>query len=269
MPGRAVSESLAAASGSGPAALELTEVTRRFGDTVAVDRLSLRLEPGAFVGLLGRNGAGKSTILKMATTLLPPTSGTVRVLGRSGETESDSIEIRKRIGAMPEDMALLELMSGPQYLRFVGRMYGLADEVIEARSRELFDTLELAPAPGLSIADFSYGMKKKLSLASALLHAPSLLFLDEPFEGIDPVAARTIRNILETLRRRGVTLILTSHVLEIVEKLCPLIAIVDRGKLMGFGSLDQIRTEHGRGGDLESLFVDLMGGERQGTLSWL
>lgn len=246
------------------AALELVDLTKHFGDTRAVDGLSLRLEPGAFLGLLGRNGAGKSTTLKMVTGLLRPTSGRIRVLGL--DLEADSLAIKRQIGAMPEDMALLDMLTGPQYLRFVGRMYGLDDAVIDRRASELFEKLDLQPGAKTLIADYSFGMKKKIAFCAALLHNPRLLFLDEPFEGIDAVTNRTIKDILQSLQQRGVTLVLTSHILEVVEKLCPLIAIIDEGRLKGFGRLEDLRQGNE---SLESLFVDLVGGARTGELSWL
>ncbi|MBL8937925.1 MAG: ABC transporter ATP-binding protein [Archangium sp.] len=247
-----------------PAALELKNVTKRFGDKLAVDDLSLTIGEGEFVGLLGRNGAGKSTTIKMATGLLEVTSGSISVLGLDIATRS--LEARRLMGVMPEDMALLELLTGPQYLRFVGRMYGLEEDVIDTRARELFDTLDLNPGPRTLVTDYSFGMKKKLALCSALLHAPKLVFLDEPFEGIDAITNRTIKDILLSLQQKGVTLVLTSHILEVVERLCPRIAIIDEGKLKAFGTHDEL----GRGaGTLESLFVGLVGGEQKGSLSWL
>lgn len=245
-------------------ALELIHVTKRFGDKVAVDDLSLTLEPGSFLGLLGRNGAGKSTTLKMVTGLIAPTSGTITVLGRS--LQDDPLAVKRQLGVMPEDMALLEMLRGPQYLRFVGRMYGLDDAAIDSRAAELFDTLDLKPGKKSLISEYSFGMKKKLALCAALIHGPKLLFLDEPFEGIDAVTNRTIKEILLSLQKRGVTVVLTSHILEVVEKLCPLIAIIDEGKLKGFGALDQLK---GEGESLESHFVGLVGGGRKGELSWL
>jgi ABC-2 type transport system ATP-binding protein len=250
-----------------PPALELDDVSRRFGEKVAVDGLSLRLEPGTFLGLLGRNGAGKSTTIKMATGLLRPTSGRLRVLGL--DIERDGVLAKRQIGVLPEEMGLLERLTGPQYLRFVGRMYGLEDAEIDRRRAELFEVLDLRPEPNLLLAGYSYGMKKKAALSAALLHSPRLLFLDEPFEGIDPVTSRTLKDILGTLQRRGVTLVMTSHVLEIVERLCPLVAILDHGRLRGLGSVDALRSQHGHDGSLESLFVALMGGARAGELSWL
>jgi ABC-2 type transport system ATP-binding protein len=245
------------------AAISLEHVTKRFGDKVAVDDLSVEIEAGAFVGLLGRNGAGKSTTLKMLTGLLAPTSGTIRLLGK--DFDADAIDIKRRIGVMPEDMALLEMLTGPQYLRFVGRMYGLEDDVIDARRTELFDKLDLAAGPKTVIADYSFGMKKKVALCAAILHSPEVLFLDEPFEGIDPVTSRTIKDILGVLRRRGTTILLTSHILEIVEQLCEEIAILEKGALLGRGTLEELR----KGTSLEKAFVALVGGARGGELSWL
>jgi ABC-2 type transport system ATP-binding protein len=245
-------------------ALELQSLTKRFGDKTAVDGLTLRLEPGAFLGLLGRNGAGKSTTLKMVTGLLKPTSGHIRVLGL--DLDAEPLKVKQQIGAMPEDMALLDMLTGPQYLRFVGRMYGMPDALIDGRRAELFDKLDLSVAPKTLLADYSFGMKKKVALCAALIHAPRMVFLDEPFEGIDPVTSRTIKDILHSLQQSGVTLVLTSHILEVVERLCPLIAILDEGRLKGFGTLDELR----RGSEsLEQLFVDLVGGAQKGALSWL
>ena len=245
-------------------ALELSHVTKRFGDKVAVDDLSLSLEPGAFVGLLGRNGAGKSTTLKMVTGLLEPTAGTITVLGL--DLAAHPLEVKRQIGVMPEDMALFEMLTGPQYLRFVGRMFQIEDSSIDLRRAELFETLDLKPGPKTLVGDYSFGMKKKLARSAALIHGPKLLFLDEPFEGIDAVTNRTIEDILGSLQQRGVTLVLTSHILEVVERLCPLIAIIDEGKLKGFGPLDTLK---GADESLESAFVGLVGGSQKGTLSWL
>jgi ABC-2 type transport system ATP-binding protein len=245
-------------------ALELDALTKHFGPKVAVDHLSLTVEQGAFLGLLGRNGAGKSTTLKLVMGLLRPTSGRVRVLGL--DLASEPLAIKRQIGAMPEDLALLDMLTGPQYLRFVGRMHGLEDALIDRRAGELFEKLDLQPGPKTLIADYSFGMKKKVAFCAALLHNPRLLFLDEPFEGIDAVTNRTIKDILLSLQARGVTLVLTSHILEVVEKLCPQIAIIDEGRLKGSGRLAELR----QGGEsLESLFVELVGGARTGELSWL
>jgi ABC-2 type transport system ATP-binding protein len=182
------------------------------------------------------------------------------------DLETHALEVKRQIGVMPEDMALLEFLTGPQYLRFVGRMYGLEEAVIDARQQELFEKLDLDPAPKTVVSDYSFGMKKKLALSAALIHGPRMVFLDEPFEGIDPVTSRTIKEILASLQARGVTLVLTSHILEIVERLCPLIAILDEGRLKDFGTMEDL---HRGGGSLESIFVDLVGGAQKGELSWL
>ena len=247
-------------------ALELVNLTKRFGEKVAVDELTLRLEPGTFLGLLGRNGAGKSTTLKMIMGLLTPSSGTIRVLDM--ELVTDALAIKQQIGVVPEEMALMDYLTGPQYLRFIGRMYGLDDPVIDSRRDELFAKLELAPVERTLIANYSYGMKKKLALCAALVHGPRVLFLDEPFEGIDAISSRTIKEILHALQHSGVTIILTSHIMEVVEKLCPRIAILNDGKLLGCGTLDELRAGHGTE-SLETLFVELVGGAKTGDLSWL
>jgi ABC-2 type transport system ATP-binding protein len=248
-------------------ALELDSVTKKFGAKTAVDELTLQLEKGACLGLLGRNGAGKSTTLKLATGLMNPTAGTVRVLGM--DYGRDDLAIKRRIGVMPEDSALLDRLTGTQYLYFVGRMYGLEEAVIARRQAELYEMLDLAPAPGALLCDYSYGMKKKIALSAALIHGPELVFLDEPFEGIDPLTSRTIKDIFLKLRQKGVTLVLTSHILEIVEKNCPLIAILDEGRLRGFGTMDELKARHGAAASLEALFLELMGGAKSGDLSWL
>jgi ABC-2 type transport system ATP-binding protein len=252
-------------------AVELVNVTKAFGPKLAVDGLSLALPSGSFLGLLGRNGAGKSTTLKLLTGLIAPTSGTIRLLGI--DMASDPIAIKRQIGTMPEDMGLLDQLTGDQYLHFVGRMRGMDEATIEQRGRELFERLDLFPGAKLMIADYSFGMKKKIALVTALLHAPRVLFLDEPFEGIDPVTSRTIKDILVGLQQRGTTLVLTTHILEVVERLCPLIAILDAGRLKCFDTLEELRRGGGSDGgetrSLEALFVDLVGGGKGGDLSWL
>jgi ABC-2 type transport system ATP-binding protein len=247
-------------------AVELKNVTKVFGTKVAVDGISMVLEPGSFLGLLGRNGAGKSTTLKMVTGLIPPTSGEIHLMGI--DLAKDPLAVKRQIGTMPEDMGLLDQLTGDQFLHFVGRMRGMEEAVIEMRRAELFEKLDLRPEPGTLIADYSFGMKKKVALMAALLHAPRVLFLDEPFEGIDPVTSRTIKEMLLALQGRGVTLVLTSHILEVVEKLCPVVAILDHGRIKGFGTLDMLQKEAGEE-TLEALFVALVGGTKVEPLTWL
>jgi ABC-2 type transport system ATP-binding protein len=247
-------------------ALQLQAVNKHFGETHAVADLDLAVTSGTFLGLLGRNGAGKSTLIKMITGLMQPTSGSIEVLGRSHAKAP--LEIKSRLGVMPEGTALLERLTGPQYLRLVGRLHGIEDEVIDQRRQELFDLLELAPGRRTLIADYSYGMQKKTAFCAALLHGPELLLLDEPFEGIDPVTTRTIKDLLLNLNKGGTTIVLTSHALDLVERLCPQLALIHEGKLVGHGSLDDLRQEHGDAESLESLFLKMLGSERSGELSW-
>jgi ABC-2 type transport system ATP-binding protein len=247
-------------------AIRIESVTKRFGELAAVSEVSLEVPAGAFLGLLGRNGAGKSTLIKMITGLMQPTSGVIHVLDQP--VAGGSLDIRRRIGVMPEGTALLDGLTGAQYLRFVGRLQGLSDEVADERRRELFDVLELEPGAKTLIADYSYGMQKKTALCAALLHGPELLLLDEPFEGIDPITVRVVKDMLLGLSSKGTTLVLTCHALDLVEKLCPVLAIIDRGKLVASGSLEELKQEHGDGQSLEELFLQLMGGGRAGGLSW-
>lgn len=254
-------------------AIEAVGLSRSFGTAVAVEGLDLVVPAGCFLGFLGANGAGKSTTIKMLTGLLRPTSGTARVLGH--DLSGDAIEAKRRIGVVPEDLAIHDRLTAHEYLTFVGRMYGLPREAITQRSRELLQWMDLERDPRKLIVDFSHGMKKKVALAAALIHDPKVLFLDEPFEGIDVLASRQIRALLSRLLERGVTIFLTSHVLEIVEKLCTHVAIIHRGRLVAHGSLEELRAgvalEAGERRTLEEIFLDLVEVDVSSTpeLSWL
>ncbi|HEV7860922.1 MAG TPA: ABC transporter ATP-binding protein [Pyrinomonadaceae bacterium] len=272
-------ENVASNEPARPFAVETINLVRRFGDFTAVDHVNLRVERGRFFGFLGPNGAGKSTTIKMLTGLLAPTSGGIRVLGRDLVTES--LEVKRRIGVVPEDLNLFERLTGAEMLVFTGRMYGLPKDEIAARAQELLALMELDGEPKKLIVDYSHGMKKKLSLAAALIHRPEILFLDEPFEGVDAIASRTLKDLLAKLTTRGLTVFLTSHVLEIVERLCTDIAIISQGKLVASGSLDQLRRGIQVEGDghasdgpmsLEEYFIHIIGGTpRTGedVLEWL
>jgi len=263
---------------TGPA-VEAINLVRQFGDFVAVDNLNLTLRRGSFFGFLGPNGAGKSTTIKMLTGLLAPTSGTMRVLGL--DIAQQPLEVKRRIGVVPEDLNLFERLTGAEMLTFTGRMYGLGKTEIAERSHELLDLMELRDEPKKLIVEYSHGMKKKLSLACALIHRPEILFLDEPFEGVDAIASRTLKDLLSRLTARGLTVFLTSHVLEIVERLCTDIAIISQGKLLAAGSLDELRKGIRVDGEgqqqgpitLEEYFIHIVGGDRHGSeeevLQWL
>lgn len=250
-----------------PIALRLRHLTRRFGDFVAVNNLNLEVRRGSFLGFLGPNGAGKSTTIKMVTGLLAPSQGQIEILDR--DLGTDALAVKRLIGVVPEDLNLFDRLTGAEYLTFVGRMHELDRRVIVERTTELLHVMELEDKPKSLIVEYSHGMRKKISLAAALIHNPQVLFLDEPFEGVDAVAARVIKNLLERMRERGVTIFLTSHILEIVERLCTDIAIINHGRLIVDGPLDELRAQAGT--NLEDYFVNLVGGERPltDTLSWV
>ncbi len=221
-------------------AVTTTGLTRRFGEFTAVQDVNLTVAPGQFFGFLGPNGAGKSTTIKMLTGLLAPTSGSIQILGLDAIT--NPIEVKRQIGVVPEGLALFGRLTAAEYLRFVGRMYGLDSATTGARTTELLDFMGLAGETRKLITDFSHGMQKKLALAAAVIHGPRILFLDEPFEGVDAIASGTLKAMLQGMIARGATIFLTSHVLEIVERLCTHIAIIDRGHLIANGSLEELRA---------------------------
>ena len=247
--------------------IETASLTRVFGSVRAVDGLDLRVEAGRFFGFLGPNGAGKSTTIKMLTGLLAPTSGTMRILGENLADEHRAREARRRIGVVPEDLALFDNLTGREYLTFIGRMYLLSSETVRARCDELLAIMSLENEDKKLTLEYSHGMKKKLALAAALLPGPDLLFLDEPFEGVDAVSSRVLRDVLKRCVKRGATVFLTSHVLEIVEKLCSDVGIIAKGKLVYQASMDEVRQT----GSLEERFISAVGGEQVETqqLSWL
>jgi len=263
-------------------AISTTNLTRRFGDFVAVDSINLRVTPGQFFGFLGPNGAGKSTTIKMLTGLLAPSAGRMEILGL--DLASHSLEVKQHIGVVPEGMALFGRLTGPEYLNFAGRMYGLDRETAAKRTTELLEFMQLDREPKKLITDYSHGMQKKLALAAAVIHGPKILFLDEPFEGVDAIASGTLKAMLQRMILRGATIFLTSHVLEIVERLCSHLAIIHQGKLVAQGSLEELRSgvqampadQHLAGAQpekltLEEIFLRIVGGARSEDqeLSWL
>ena len=263
-----------------PPAVETFDLVRRFGDFTAVDHINLKVRRGGFFGFLGPNGAGKSTTIKMLTGLLAATSGKILVLGHNLEVEP--LEVKRRIGVVPEDLNLFERLTGAEMLAFTGRMYGLQKSEIAGRGPELLSLMDLEAEPKKLIVEYSHGMKKKLSLACALIHRPEILFLDEPFEGVDAIASRTLKDLLTKLTARGLTVFLTSHVLEIVERLCSDIAIISQGRLLASGPLNELRkgiqiAADGQGVgspmSLEDYFIHIVGGApnagEEEVLQWL
>src|SRR6516162_1334080 len=242
----------------------LTEgLTRTFGSLRAVDAINLRVEAGQFFGFLGPNGAGKSTTIKMLTGLLAPSAGRMELLGL--DFEAHPIEVKRQIGVVPEGMGLFERLTGTEYLRFVGRMYGLNRATTQKRAEELLEFMQLADREKALVADYSHGMQKKLALAAAVIHGPRILFLDEPFEGVDALAAGALKALLGRMTERGVTIFLTTHVLEIVERLCSHVAIIHKGQLVAQGSLEELRGgvpgSEGEEGQktLEQIFLSIVG----------
>jgi ABC-2 type transport system ATP-binding protein len=248
-------------------AIETHELTRYFNDFCAVNGIDLRVERGTFYGFLGPNGAGKSTTIKMLTGLLAASGGQISVLGRNMLDAHESLEAKRRVGVIPEDLALFDYLTAREYLTFVGRIHLMPRETIRSRCDELLPLLGLQDEEKKLALEYSHGMKKKLALAAAVLPNPDLLFLDEPFEGVDVVTSRVIRDLLTGFVARGSTVFLTSHVLEIVERLCTHVGIIVKGKLVEQAALETIR----QGGSLEDRFLRHAGAESAAThkLDWL
>jgi ABC-2 type transport system ATP-binding protein len=246
-------------------ALALRGLVKRFDTKLAVAGVNLDVPSGSFFGLLGPNGAGKTTTLSMAVGVLRPDTGAAYVLGH--DVWSDPVEAKRRLGVLPDGMRMFDRLSGTELLAYTGLLRGMDPTDVDARTRDLLDVLGLADAGRTLVVDYSAGMKKKIGLACALLHAPRLLVLDEPFEAVDPVSAALIRDILHRYVHSGGTVIFSSHVMEVVEKLCTHVAILADGVIKAVGTLDEVRG----GRDLEAVFVDVVGG-RTATgqeLSWL
>jgi ABC-2 type transport system ATP-binding protein len=250
-------------------AIETRGLCRRFGPVEAVAGIDLAVPKGSLYGFLGPNGAGKSTTIQCLTGLLRPTAGSMRILGM--DPVADPVAVKRVVGVVPEDLALFDRLTGSETLEFVGRVHGLPSATIRSRTAELLEVMDLARAADTPVGDYSHGMRKKIALAAALLGAPRLLFLDEPFEGIDAVASHQIRNLLLSFVRGGGTIFLTSHILEIVERLSDHVGVIHRGKLVAQGPLDALRAGREGGGTLEQIFLELVGARDVAApaLEWL
>jgi ABC-2 type transport system ATP-binding protein len=254
-------------------AIETRGLTRQFDKKVAVDDLDLTVSTGEFFGFLGPNGAGKSTTINMLVGLLRPTSGTALVDGI--DMWKEPLAAKSRIGVLPEGMQLYQRLTAREYIRFSGTMYGVPKAEVEQRTEELLDLLTLTDDADKLIVDYSHGMRKKTALAAAIIHAPRVLFLDEPFEGIDAISGRIIRDVLGRLRARGTTIFFSSHILEVVERLCTRVAVISDGRLVAQGSMAELRRQAETGDEttLEELFLRAVGAsndlEAEGRLSWL
>jgi ABC-2 type transport system ATP-binding protein len=246
-------------------AVAMQGLRKVYGTRAAVDGLDLVVPRGCFFGFLGPNGAGKTTTIRMLMGLIPPTAGSIRLFGLP--LPERDVEIKQRIGLVPDESLLFDQLTGPEFVEFVGRMYGLPREVARERTLELIALFELDQHQKKLVGDYSKGMRKRVAMAAALIHRPELFLLDEPFEGVDAVGARLMKDILLEQVRQGATIFLTSHVLEVVERLCDRVAIINEGRLVVDDTMANLRT----GAEtLEDIFVRVVGGgrEREG-LEWL
>jgi ABC-2 type transport system ATP-binding protein len=246
-------------------AIHIQDLRKLYGEKAAVDGLTLSVPRGCFYGFLGPNGAGKTTTIKMLMGLAPPTSGSIELLGMP--MPERALDIKKLIGLVPDESLLFDHLTGAEFIEFVGRIYGLDRATSKERALELLDLFELGNAPRKLITEYSKGMRKRVAMAAALIHRPKLFLMDEPFEGVDAVGARLMKDILLEQVRHGATIFLTSHVLEVVERLCDRVGIISAGKLVVEGSMDDLR---GTTETLEDAFVRAVGVDRSAdTLDWL
>ncbi len=240
-----------------PSAIVVRDLRKVYGAKAAVDGLNLIVPQGCFFGFLGPNGAGKTTTIRMLMGLAPPTSGTIELLGLP--MPAREVEIKSRIGVVPDESLLFDHLTGPEYVEFVGRMYRLPRGVARERARELIALFELDNSSRKLIGEYSKGMRKRVAMAASLIHRPQLFLMDEPFEGVDAVGARLMKDILIDQVRQGATIFLTSHVLEVVERLCERIAIIHDGKIVTEGNISELRSGSE---SLEDLFVRVVGADR-------
>ncbi|WP_237185874.1 ABC transporter ATP-binding protein [Rothia nasimurium] len=257
-------EAEVAEASRGSAALEITNLVKVFGQQAAVDGVNLTVPRGSFYGLVGRNGAGKTTTLSMATGLLKPTAGQVLVGGL--DVWANPLDAKRRVGVLPDGVRLFDKLTGEQLLTYAGRLHGLDKATVAERTRDLLIAMDLTGAAGRQVSDYSAGMTKKIALACAMIHAPSLLVLDEPFEAVDPVSASNIQDILKAYVAGGGTVIISSHVMDLVQRLCDHVAIMNAGRILASGTVEQVRG----GVTLEERFVELVGGRVVSEgISWL
>jgi len=252
-------------------AIQVTGLHKAFGPKVAVAGIDLRVDEGEFFGFLGPNGAGKSTTINMLVGLLRPDGGSAFIHGI--DVWKEPLAAKQLRGVVPEGLALFQRLTGREYVRFVATIYGLAAADATKRTDDLMELLDMKDDADRMIVDYSHGMQKKTALAAAVVHAPRVLFLDEPFEGIDAVARRSIHDVLQRLRARGTTIFFSSHILEVVERLCTRMAVISEGKIVAAGTMDELRAQEkaGTNATLEDVFLRAVGaeGQHKDALSWL
>jgi ABC-2 type transport system ATP-binding protein len=247
-----------------PPAILVRDHRKTYGLKPAVDGVTLEVPSGSFFGFLGPNGAGKSTTIRMLTGLIPPDSGSIEILGY--RMPAEELPIKRRIGLVPDESLLFDRLTGAEFLEFVGRMYGLPRPTAIERAKGLLDLFQLQ-ADRKIIGEYSKGMRKRVAMAASLIHHPELFLMDEPFEGVDAVGARLMKDILLDQVSRGATIFLTSHVLEVVERLCDRVAIINEGRIVTSGTMEELRAG---GESLEDAFVRIVGaGNQMERLDWL
>lgn len=245
-------------------ALSIRGLSKRFGEKIAVDNINLDVPAGSFYGLVGPNGAGKTTSLSMATGLLRPDAGQVHVHGV--DVWREPLKSKLLMGLLPDGVRLFDRLSGEQLVSYAGLLRGMDKDTVAGRVADLLNALDLSKDAGTLVVDYSAGMTKKIALASALIHAPKLLVLDEPFESVDPVSAANIRDILHDYVKSGGTVIVSSHVMDLVQRMCDHVAVIAAGRVLASGTVDSVRGEM----SLEDKFVELVGGRNQSAgLQWL
>lgn len=245
--------------------IEAIELTKCFGQLTAVDRLSLKVSPGELFGFLGPNGAGKTTTIKMFCGLLRPGSGTARIAGI--DVREQPREAKSAFGYVPDSPFLYDKLTGREYLRFIADLYSVNSGRTKERIEDMLHLFELTDKGDELIEGYSRGMRQKIAMAGALIHEPKALFLDEPTVGLDPKSARLMKNILRGLCERGVAVFVSTHILEIAERMCDRVAIIDHGKLLVQGTLDELRSSaHSESATLEDIFLELTGGPEYGDL---
>jgi ABC-2 type transport system ATP-binding protein len=247
-----------------PIVLSLTGLVKRFGDTVAVDGVTLDVRRGSFYGIVGPNGAGKTTTLSMVTGLLRPDAGSVLVHGV--DAWADPVKAKRTIGVLPDKLRLFDRLTGAQLLYYSGTLRGLKSDVVRSRSADLAKALGIEDALNRLVADYSAGMTKKIALAAAMIHSPRLLVLDEPFESVDPVSAANVIDILQRYVSAGGTVVLSSHGMDLIQRVCDSVAIIVTGRVLAAGTVDEVRGEQ----TLEERFVELAGGRKAAEgMEWL
>lgn len=240
-------------------------ITKQFGQTRAVDTVTLDIPGGSFFGIVGPNGAGKTTLLRMTTGLLRPDAGTVSVAGV--DVWADPVAAKHRFGLVPDNPRLFDRLSGRELIQFTGELRGMDPLVVEERRESLLRLLDLVEAADVIVADYSLGMTKKIGIAVALLHDPKVLFLDEPFAGVDPVARQSLESILRRHTESGGTVVFSDHAMDVVERLCDQIMVIDHGAVRASGATSDIT----QGRRLQDVFVELVGARitDEGDLRWL